>query len=187
VSFLAVLSISMVGIAGTAQYLELLEWIDRTHYTINPLAMPNFRGLISALVGVRFPDLVGPLTAVLSLSLIVYIVRLWRGVSVQNEKVFDWTIALTLTLTSIISYHAYTHDFTLLLIPALIATRGVLSGTARGIQPLLLFAVLLILWMPHPIIFGRLLEMEKLAWAALLLLVFAVLLAIQLKISRGEA
>ena len=94
------------------------------------------------------------------------------------------TIALVLTLTVLSSYHAYTHDFALLLLPALIVTRYLLTESPWGMVPILLFLMLLILWIPFPLTYGQLLQEEKLALGSLAIIAFAVLLAMQLEFQR---
>ncbi len=183
---LGLLSIAMVGISGTVKYLELLSWIDKTRYTISPSLMPNLRGLIYSLLGAQYPSVVLPMTVAATIGVLVLIVRIWHGVPSDNENVFDLTVALTLTLTLLTTYHAYAHDFTLLLLPALIATRAMLVGTPNSLVPSLLLVVLLVLWIPFPLTYGRLVEAEKLAWGALAIIVFAALLALQLKVSHGQ-
>lgn len=187
VLLLGLLSVSMVGITGTVRYLDLLSWIDKTNYTISPAIMPNLRGMIHLLLGKQYPNVVFPLTALLTLGVLVLMVRLWRRFPSENEQVFDLTVALTVTLTLLTSYHGYAHDFALLLLPALIATRGFFTGSARGTVPVLLGAVLLILWIPFPFTYGQLIEQEKLALGALVIVAFAALLAMQLKLSRAPS
>lgn len=181
---LGILSVSIVGIPGTMKYLELISWIDKANYTISPALMPNLRGMVNSLLAAQFPIAVFPLTALLTLGVLAFIVRLWRRVPIENENVFDLTIALTLTLAALTSYHAYSHDFALLLLPTLIVTRYLLTGSAQGAVPILLFAVLLILWIPFPLTYGQLLQKEKLAWGSLVIIAFAALMAMQLKFVR---
>jgi hypothetical protein len=73
---LGILSISMVGIPGTMKYLELISWIDKANYTISPALMPNLRGMVHSLLAVQFPIAVFPLTALLTLGVFAFIVRL---------------------------------------------------------------------------------------------------------------
>ena len=186
-TLLSILSVSMVGIPGAMKYLELISWIDKANYTISPALMPNLRGMVHSLLAARFPMAVFPLTALLTLGVLAYIVYLWRRVPVANETVFDLTIALTLTLAALTSYHAYTHDFALLLLPTLIVTRYLFTSGAKGSVPILLFAMLLILWIPFPLTYGQLLQKEKLAWGSLVIIAFAVLLARQLKFARSPS
>jgi hypothetical protein len=180
VTSLVLLSGLMVGIPGMLKYAELISWIDKTNYTINPALMPNLRGLIHLLLAAHSPSAVAPLTGLLTLSVFAYIVYLWRRAPFATEMEFDATVALTVTLSALASYHAYTHDFTVLLLPALMVARSIISATTIGAVDVLLLIVLLILWIPFPFSYGPLLQAEKLAWLALLILVFAVLQAMQL-------
>ena len=183
---LGILSVSMVGIAGTMKYLELISWIDKANYTITPALMPNLRGMVHSLLAAQFPIAVFPLTVLLNFGALAGIVFLWRRASFEIENVFDLTVALTLTLAALTSYHAYSHDFALLLLPTLIVTRHLLTGGAQGTVPLLLFAALLILWIPFPLTYGQLLQTEKLAWGALVIIAFAALTGLQLKFVQSQ-
>jgi hypothetical protein len=185
VTLLGIISVSMVGIPGAMKYLELISSINNANYTINPALMPNIRGMVYSSLAAQFPIAVFPLTALLTLGLLAYIVRLWRRVPCENATISDLTIALILTLTTLSSYHAYTHDFALLLLPALIVTRYLFNDGPPGTVPILLFAMLLVLWIPFPFAYGHLLQKEKLAWGSLVLIAFAVLLAMQLKVLRA--
>lgn len=182
---LGILSVSMVGIPGTMKYLELISWIDEANYTITPALMPNLRGLLHSLLAAQLPIAVFSIIVLLNLGTLAGIVCLWRRASIENENVFDLTVALTLTLALLTSYHAYSHDFALLLLPTLIVTRYLLTGGAQGTVPILLFAVLLILWIPFPLTYGQLLQNEKLAWGALVIIAFAALTGLQLKFLRS--
>ena len=184
VTLLGIISVAIVGIPGAMKYLELISWIDKVNYTINPALMPNLRGIVYLSLAAQLPIAVYPLTALLTLGVLTYIVRLWRRVPPENETIFDLTIALVLTLTVLSSYHAYTHDFALLLLPALIVTRYLLTESPRGMVPILLFLMLLILWIPFPLTYGQLLQEEKLALGSLAIIAFAVLLAMQLEFLR---
>jgi hypothetical protein len=175
----------MVGIPGTMKYLELISWIDKANYTISPALMPNLRGLVHSSLAGQFPKAVFPLTVLLNLGALAGIVCLWRRASFEIENVFDLTVALTLTLAVLTSYHAYSHDFALLLLPTLIVTHYLLTGGAKGTVPVLLFAVLLILWIPFPLTYGQLLQNEKLAWGGLVIIAFAALMGLQLKFLRS--
>ena len=146
--------------------------------------MPNIRGLVHSVLAAQMPMAVFPLTVLLSLGVYAFIVRLWRQASYDDEHVFDLTFAVTLTLVSLTSYHAYSHDFTLLLPPALIVARYLFTGGGQGMVALLLFDMLLIFWIPFPFTYGQLLQNEKLAWGAVVIIAFAALTAWQLKLVR---
>lgn len=186
-SALACVSLWMVGIDGAAQYVAMLTWMDGHHYAIDPIAMPNLRGLIFALLYDRLPALVVPLTVALSTGALVWMAHLWRRLSMDREQDFDWTVALTLTLACLTSYHAYLHDFSLMIVPAAIVSRDLISGAADGIAATLLGVLLVILWLPFPITFGKLQMSGQIALGALLVIAFAALIAIRLNSIRGSA
>jgi hypothetical protein len=187
VTVLGIISVSMVGISGAIKYLELISWIDKANYTINPALMPNLRGLVHYSLAAQFPAAVFPVTALLTLGVLGCIVGLWRRARCENETIFDLTVALTSTLTLLSSYHAYTHDFALLLLPALIVTRYLLTSSPWGTVSTLLFVIILTLWIPFPLSYGQLLQKNNLAWGSLVIIAFALLLAMQLKFIRPSS
>lgn len=187
VTVLGIISVSMVGISGAIKYLELISWIDKVNYTINPALMPNLRGLVHYSLAAQFPAAVFPVTALLTLGVLGCIVGLWRRARCENETIFDLTFALTSTLTLLSSYHAYTHDFALLLLPALIVTRYLLTSSPWGTVSTLLFVIILTLWIPFPLSYGQLLQKNNLAWGSLVIIAFALLLAMQLKFIRPSS
>ena len=185
ITILVLISVAMVGIAGTQQYLQLLSWIDNTHYTINPLLMPNLRGLVFVALGPQFPTTSLLITATLTVGAFVYLVHLWRNSEIVDETVFEMVMALTVSLAILTSYHAYSHDLALLLLPALIVARFFFSAPNGGPIPILLFGTILLLWVPFPFTYGHLLQREMLAWGGLIIAFFSLLLTRQIRLKNS--
>jgi len=89
--------------------------IDQAKFNINPIMMPNLRGIISASFG-RFVPLVWTqvLTGVASLAALLWIAI--RGIRQDSTQ----QIMLAVSAGALLSYHLIIHDLSILLIPLVV-------------------------------------------------------------------
>lgn len=87
-----------------------------------PEAMANLRGLFSAALPERIPDLwVGGISLAASGLLYLGILMLWRGELDPLSRRFDRLTAVTLLGTLLISYHLNPQDLSLMFLPLALA------------------------------------------------------------------
>jgi len=179
---LMVISLTMIGYEGAAKYLELIATIDRLNYTIAPQNMANLRGLIYSALNHDYPQFIFPAVALLTLGIYGFLALLWAKASRDSNDTLDLRFALTITLIVLASYHCYIHDLSLMLLPAmLIAKRLLTTAGSWSVNQRLLVIVLMILWIPFPLTYRPLLLNGQFAWASLLLMTFAALIGVELK------
>jgi hypothetical protein len=120
-ALLAVASAAVVGWKQTLLYPAYVWRVERTSVgPIAPANMPNLRGLIeTVLSGVGFWPFVGGIIAFLSLALLWFCSRS-LGLHLDGAR-FDLSFSLAIIAAVLVSYHAYVHDLSILLIPVLLA------------------------------------------------------------------
>ncbi len=177
---LAVISVGLVGWSGVMDYVKLVSWMDRVHYTIAPANMANIRGLAETASG--FAPAVRPnlfIVPLISLALYAWAVFLWKGEWQPRSAAFDLAFSHTVVVSLLLSYHLYTHDLILLIIPLVIIFECVIRGRTRSPVALPGFLIsLFVVYSSVPMI--RLLKADQFAWAAIALFALALLLAIEI-------
>jgi hypothetical protein len=107
----------LVGLSGMQCYFRLLISMsgDAAHYQygLTTIAMPNLRGLISALLEGAVPARVTQaITLFISILLMV-----WVGVSGQKFSRGRDALPIAITAAALVSYHILIQDLSMLLIP----------------------------------------------------------------------
>src|SRR5260370_239739 len=116
VSFCLVGTAQMTVYAHSLLSMSVRETaVDQARFNINPIMMPNLRGLISAAFG-RFVPLVWTqiLTGVASLAALLWIAK--RGIRGDSAQQF----MLAVSAGALLSYHLIIHDLSILLIPLVV-------------------------------------------------------------------
>jgi hypothetical protein len=178
---LTAISLAMVGLDGLMGLATLwLPMINRGH-VVWPELMTNLRGLIYI---VLHPTGLTEATNVLALafSVITYVTTLWlwpRSAAEKNE-LFDLRFAAAVIMTALVSFHSYSYDGTLLVIPLVIMLNQILK--ASGPYPVRhrIFLALMIAWFV-PWVPNVLLRAALLAWWALPLPIFFALIALEIR------
>jgi hypothetical protein len=178
---LSAISLAMVGLDGLMGLATLwLPMINRGH-VVWPELMTNLRGLIYI---VLHPAGLTEATNVLALvfSVITYVTTLWLWPRSAAEKseLFDLRFAAAVIMTALVSFHSYSYDGTLLVIPLVIMLNQILK--ASGPYPVRhrIFLALMIAWFV-PWVPNVLLRAALLAWWALPLPIFFALIAVEIR------
>jgi hypothetical protein len=142
---LLLVSAAVVGWNGVMAYPGFVLRLNRSpaQAGIDPRDMPNLRGLVAGslhLGGV--PAML--LIIALSIALLALVVRWW---SVQPGQKFEFGFSLCLAVTTMISYHLFVHDLSVLLLPVLLLAELVLAGQIVGRARRLLVASLAVLFL----------------------------------------
>jgi len=119
-SLMAAGSAMVVGWKATLLYPSYVLRVERLWVgPVTAVDMPNLRGLIqTALSGSVFPWVIPGLTVALSVALLWSCSTRWKLSS--DDAQFDLSFSLALIAAVLASYHAYTHDWSVLLIPVLL-------------------------------------------------------------------
>ena len=160
------LSILLVGIRGVVNYVHYVLHLERTGAggAIMASDMPNLRGLIDTMMGLR-TDTAGSRAMTLLCSIAVFWAaqaRIRRG----NESVLHM-FALATIAAILISYHALPYDLVLLFPSALVLLATEVSGNTRLSRA---DAVLLALLFLTPLYVLLWLRLNQFAWFGLLLI-----------------
>jgi hypothetical protein len=173
---LAGISVAIMGWSVPLDYVRFVLRVERTGAGgFGPHAVPNLRGLIADLPGLRFSV---PVTAVLVVasSVVVFFLALRRIRNGRDSILFASGLAAVTTI--LVSFHALSYDLTLLLPTALcLLSRlaGVEGKKAEGKKaegkkidaPTILLVVLLFL---TPLYIFLLLAVDRFFWFSLILL-----------------
>jgi Glycosyltransferase family 87 len=178
---LSLLSAWVVGFSGLLRYPRYVWHLEKTTGggTILPGLMSNVRGLMASLLG----GLVTPQT-LLILTLLGSAFLLWIALPAGFARAaFDLKFALAIVVTVLVSYHSYSYDWCLLILPLVIVADHCArfrSGPPRHqFLPILPVVPLLI----SPLFFLLWLRWHNLSWLAIPLLVW--LWAIRREIFRS--
>jgi hypothetical protein len=140
------------------------------------------RGLIYSALNHDYPQFIFPAVALLTLGIYGFLAVLWAKAPRDSNDTLDLRFALTITLTVLASYHCYTHDLSLMLLPAMLIAKRLLTAAGRwSVNQRLLLIVLMILWIPFPLTYIPLILNGQFAWASLFLMTFAALIGVELK------
>jgi hypothetical protein len=167
---LSLLSAGVVGFSGLLRYPLYVWHLEKASGggTILPGLMSNARGLMASLLG----GLVSPQT-LLILTLIASAFLLWIAFPAGfAPTAFDLKFALAIVVTVLVSYHSYSYDWCLLILPLVILGDHCVrfrSGPLRNqFVPILPVVPLLI----SPLFFLSWLRWHNLSWLAIPLLVW---------------
>jgi alpha-1,2-mannosyltransferase len=144
-SVLLLVSAAVVGWNGVRAYPEFVLRLNRSpaQAGIDPRDMPNLRGLVTGSLHLAgMPAIL--LIIALSIALVALVVRCWR---VQPGQKFELGFSLCLAVTTIVSYHLFVHDLSLLMLPILLLAEQLLAGQIVGRARRLLAASLALLFL----------------------------------------
>jgi hypothetical protein len=135
---LAGISVAITGVSGSLEYVSLLRLLLRRPELgyIRPVLMPNLRGVLlsGGISGFSTDRVVVALSAIIVAAAAMMMVR-----PEVRDRRFDLAFALNITSVVLVSYHLYSHDFSLLLLAILLAASALLSSSATSIVTKLLF------------------------------------------------
>jgi len=160
------LSISIVGLGGVFHYIHYVLNLERTGAggAIMASDMPNLRGLIDTLAGLR-TDTTWSIAIALVCSVAVFWATQWR-VKRGDESVLH-QFALATVAAILISYHALPYDLVLLFPAVLVLLAKALSETRRLSSS---DTGLLLLFFLTPLYVLLWLRLNQFAWFGLLLI-----------------
>jgi len=170
-------SLTLVGIAGTRQYVQTLTGMsldsgsaaDRIKYFLIPTAMPNIRGFLFGTFGNYLPNVWIQILTI-SLSAVVFA---WAAFATKQKARGDALLVAILT-ASLVSYHLLMHDMVILLIPAIIVIdRFVFAETSTNKEEKLKLRAAAVLF-TAPVLMGWSSNHFYLAIIAILLLFFVL-------------
>jgi hypothetical protein len=178
---LGAISLAMVGGDGLMGLVTLwLPMIDRGH-VVWPELMTNLRGLIyMVLHPAELAEATNVLTLVFSVATYVTALQLWPRKAEEKDELFDLRFAAAVVMTALVSFHSYSYDGTLLVIPLVIMLNQILK--APGPYPVRhrIFLALMIAWFV-PLVPNVLLRAALLAWWALPLPILFAVIAIEIR------
>jgi hypothetical protein len=128
-------SFALVGGEATRAYLRLLTSMsvglhsaaDQGRLGVPPAAMPNLRGLVIGLLGIKIPGFWQQL-AIAILSVLVITAAFWRGrhVSARHQ------LLIAILAASLVSYHSLIHDMAILMLPVLVLFDECIAAVPDG-------------------------------------------------------
>jgi Glycosyltransferase family 87 len=182
---LGAISLAMVGRDGLVGLISLwLPMVERGH-VVWPELMTNLRALIYMILQ---PGGLGEATNVVTLifSILTYVttLQLWPRDAEEKSELFDLRFAAAVVMTALVSFHSYSYDGTLLVIPLLIMLNQVLKASGPYPARHRMFLALLIAWFV-PLVPNVLLSAAILAWWALPLPILFGVIAMEIW-SRSE-
>jgi hypothetical protein len=108
---------------------------------IMPLDMPNLRGAFELL----FRGATHTFTAVLVISLALFMITAWECRSDDTKDLFDLKFSLAAITTVLVSYHAMVYDLSVLMLPVLLLANDVLGKVKlRGYRSVLVITAMAI-------------------------------------------
>ena len=178
---LGAISLAMVGPDGLMGLATLwLPMINRGH-VVWPELMTNLRGLIYMVLHLAgLTEATNVLTLVFSAVTYVTALQLWPRSAEEKDELFDLRFAAAVVMTALVSFHSYSYDGTLLVIPLVIMLNQILK--APGPYPVRhrIFLALMIAWF-LPLVPNVLLRAALLAWWALPLPILLAVIAIEIR------
>ncbi|HUC98741.1 MAG TPA: hypothetical protein VMR88_09675, partial [Candidatus Polarisedimenticolaceae bacterium] len=125
------------------------------------------------------------LTLVFSVATYAAMLQLWPRNAEDTDELFDLRFAAAVVMTALVSFHCYSYDATLLVVPLVIMLNHVLK--ASGPYPLWhrIFLAILISWFV-PLLPNVLLSAALLAWWALPLPILFAVIAIEIRRRSAE-
>jgi hypothetical protein len=151
-----VISTLIVGISGMAQFATnliesnaaLADPTNRERFALNPTAYSNIRGLIYWLIGPNSSDRTMLIIVAAASAGLLVAAGLWL-----RRIPTDLRFSFTIVITTLVSFHLYYHDVSMMLIPMFVAAEAALAGrssqTVLGIAlAVLMFSPLVSLFVP---------------------------------------
>ena len=175
------ISVAMVGRDGLWGLVTLwLSMIDRGHF-VWPELMINLRGLIyMVLHPAGLTEATNVLTLCFSVATCAGMLQLWPRGAEEKDELFDLRFAAAVVMTALVSFHSYSYDGTLLVIPLLIMLNQVLKAPQPYSVRHRIFFAILIAWFV-PLLPNVLLSATVLAWWALPLPILFAVIAIEIR------
>jgi hypothetical protein len=164
---LMIISLAMVGPQGLMGLLALwLPMLDRGN-VVWPELMLNLRGLSHMTLGLLgITSATNAITLVLSVGAYLLTLRHWRHDARESEPLFELRFALAVVMTALVSFHLYSYDGTLLVLPLVLMLNHLVTTHRPSATPRLIFLALAIV-MYLPLVPNILLSEAVLAWWAL--------------------
>jgi hypothetical protein len=177
---LGAISLAMVGWNGLLELFSLWLPMTRRGHVVWPELMTNLRGLIYIVLSLlNVSALTNALTLIASVLVYAVAIRLWSG-ETQRSELFDLSFALAIVATALVSFHLYSYDGMLLIIPLIIVVNQVLKEPeTHPVKERILLTVLFVLF--FPLLPNLLLMTGLLAWWALPLPVLFGIIALMVR------
>jgi hypothetical protein len=178
-ALLTAISLMMVGSQGLQNLFTL--WLPMTERgnVVWPELMLNLRGILFMILALAdMTTATNLLTLVLSLMVFFITLFCWRRDADESNEPFELQFALAVVMTALVSFHLYSYDGMLLVIPLVLMFNHVLKERLRS--PVQRFFLLLLAVMFLPLVPNILLGYAVLAWWALPLPVLFGLLAVEI-------
>jgi hypothetical protein len=177
---LGAISLAMVGWDGLIGLLSLWLPMIQRGQVVWPELMTNLRGLVYMILDLG--GLTGATNVLtLGLSILVYLIalRLWPRNADEENELFDLRFALAVVMTALVSFHLYSYDGTLLVIPLIVMLNQVLKEpNPYPVRHRVFLALLITLFLPlAPNVF---LTAAMLAWWAVPLPVLFGVIAVEI-------
>jgi hypothetical protein len=159
-ALLVLLSVPLTGLHGTLGYGNFLWRLNRSLASphdqearaIYPETMPNIRGALYALGASRFQEEYIKLAVLLlSAALVIWVSLKWLPSRTNPASAFDLGFSLALVVALVVSYHLQLHDFCLLLLPAVLVLKHVMSGGVRSRSMWLALLALVTIFFSSPL------------------------------------
>ena len=178
--WLGAISLAMAGWNGLMGLVSLwLPMVKRGH-VVWPELMTNLRGLVYVILDLAgLSEATNILTLVLSISTYIITLRMWPRSADERTELFDLRFALAVVTTALVSFHLYSYDGTVLIIPLTIMLNRVLKEpNPYPVRHRVFLAILIVAFLP--LVPNVLLSAAILAWWALLLPVLFVVMVIEI-------
>jgi hypothetical protein len=140
---LALISMVIVGRESITLYPRYVARLEDTSArgAIIPLDMPNLRGAFELL----FRGATHKVTAVLVISLALFMITAWECRSDGTKDLFDLKFSLAAITTVLVSYHAMVYDLSVLMLPVLLLANELLGKVKfRGYRSVLVITAMAI-------------------------------------------
>ena len=130
-ALVSLLSLQVVGIHGMTDYARILmlqgtQGSARTlaeQWQVRPGLMPTLRGLLWIVLPSSATTRIRSLL-LLSVTLAALLWTARRMRSARDEATFNLIFALAVTVVTLVSFHSFIHDFSLMILPLLTAASG---------------------------------------------------------------
>jgi hypothetical protein len=175
--FLGGVSVVLMGWRWPIGYIRFVLQVEKSSaVSYGPQVVPNLRGLIAELPGLRYSGLWSGmllLTLVLASSAVVFVLALRRIRSGRDSMLFLSSLAAVTAV--LVSYHALSYDLTLLL-PAVLFLLSRTVGVRTKIDTAAILLVILLSLTPLYVFL--VMEVGQFFWFALILLLLYLYLVL---------
>jgi hypothetical protein len=178
--WLGAISLAMVGWNGLMGLVSLWLPMVKRGDVVWPELMTNLRGLVYMILDLAgLSEATNILTLALSIAAYIITLRVWPRSADEWTELFDLQFALAVVTTALVSFHLYSYDGTLLIIPLTIMLNQVLKEpNTYPVRHRVFLAILMLVF--FPLVPNALLNAAKLAWWGLLLPVLFVVMVIEI-------